>query len=297
MARGSKTVAPTVESSHVGSEVAEQPRAGGQMVPGIAMASQEEMEELAGVGNAGVSDDVNDRGVPLLAIVQKGSPQLDKKKDEKFIEGAEFGDVFNNITKKVYKAEEEPIIVLPCFFRMVWKEWVSRDEGGGYRGAHPRDTPLLRDCKPFTHPETGKVRNDIMILPSGNELHQTVDYYCVLEETWQQIVIPMASTNLGASRTLQTLLDEQKLQIGELPGQVQFRPKPGYWSRVSLKTVYKDDGTYQWYQYSPSIVGPNESRALRDFCKAYAIAVARNEVKVSAPDGDGGAAKGDDIPG
>lgn len=266
----------------------------GQFIPSIAMATAAELEELKGVEGAGVSDNVDDRGVPLLKIVQKSSPQLDKKKDEKYIPGAEFGDVFNNITKALFKAEAEPLIILPCFFRMVYKQWTPLDDGGGFKGSHPRDTALLRQARPFVHPETKKERRDIFVLPNGDELHLTADYYCLLESTWQPIIIPMSSTNLGASRTLQTLLSEIKIQAGN-----QIVTQPAFWSRVALKTVYKDDGTYQWYQYSPELLGANESPALRALCKEFALAAKKNEVKIAEdqPDAGGNASVVDgDIP-
>lgn len=274
-------------------EVVEQ-RAVGQLVPSIGVASADEMVELDGVIGAGVSDNADDRGVPLLSIAHKSGPQVDKKQD-KFIEGLEFGDVFNNISKQFYKTETTPLIVLPCFYRMVWKRWTPRDAGGGFKGTFPRDTPLLRGARPFVHPETEKERRDIFVLPDGDELHQTADYYCVLEDTWQQVVIPMASTNLGASRTLQTLLDDQKIQIGESPN-IQIVTKPAFWSRVALKTVYKDSGDYQWYNYEPSIAGSNDNATLRKFCKAFALSAIRNEVKVSEPEPEvsGGARAADD---
>lgn len=282
MARGNKTVAST-GGSVGGQEVTEQPKAaGGQLVPSIGVASADEMAELDGVIGAGVSDNADDRGVPLLAIAHKAGPQLDKKQD-KYIEGLEFGDVFNNISKKFYKTESEPLIVLPCFYRMVWKRWTPRDAGGGFKGTFPRDTQLLRGAKPFVHPETNKERRDIFVLPDGDELHQTADYYCVLEETWQQVIVPMASTNLGSSRTLQTLLEEQKIQIGE-GASTQIVTKPAFWSRVALKTTYQDSGDFQWYNYSPSIAGENVNVALRRFCKAFALAAIRNEVKISEPE-------------
>ena len=279
-------------------EVAKQDESGGalveknpnQIVPSIRVASAEDMADIDGVVGAGVSDNPEDRGVPLLSIAHKAGPQLDKKQADKYIEGLEFGDVFNNITKAFYKTEETPLVVLPCFSRTVWKRWTPRDAGGGFRGTEPRDSPLLKVARPFVNPEKkdAKPRRDIMVLPDGDELHMTVDYYCVIEDTWQQVVIPMASTNLGASRTLQTLLDEIKIQIGEPPN-VQIVTQPAFWSRVALRTVYKDEGDYQWYNYSPSILGLNENATLKKFCKAYALSVMRNEVKVSEPADDGAA--------
>ena len=61
----------------------------------------------AGKGLQNVSND--DITIPRLAIIQSGSPQR-KKKDEKYIEGAEDGMIFNTVTNEV----NEKIEVIPC---------------------------------------------------------------------------------------------------------------------------------------------------------------------------------------
>ena len=49
----------------------------------------------AGLGLENVTND--DITIPRLAIIQSGSPQR-KKKDEKYIEGADEGMIFNTVT-------------------------------------------------------------------------------------------------------------------------------------------------------------------------------------------------------
>jgi hypothetical protein len=53
----------------------------------------------AGRGLENITND--DITIPRLAIVQSGSPQR-KKKDEKYIEGAEEGNMFNTVTNQLY---------------------------------------------------------------------------------------------------------------------------------------------------------------------------------------------------
>lgn len=61
----------------------------------------------AGRGLENVTND--DITIPRLAIVQAGSPQR-KKKDEKYIEGAEEGNIFNTVTNQLFS---DSIIVIP----------------------------------------------------------------------------------------------------------------------------------------------------------------------------------------
>ena len=77
--------------------------------------------------------------IPRLAVIQSNSPQR-KKKDEKYIEGAEEGDIFNTVTGEIYK---EPLTVIPCAYRKSYVEWIPREKGGGFVQAYnmrPADT-------------------------------------------------------------------------------------------------------------------------------------------------------------
>lgn len=296
MAKSKTATAPaeTEEEKKTGTDIVESKTT--QIIPSIEVADEALLAEMQGVEGAGVSDNVEDRGVPLLYIVQKNSPQIDKKKLEKFIKEAEVGNCFNNLTNELFDAEGDGIPILPCYFRMNWNEWTPRDDGGGFHGSHPRDTPLLRNAKQWVDPEDPeRTRRDIFVMPNGHELRLTAHYFCILEHSWEPIIVPMASTNLTASRKLQTMIGAQKIQAGS-----RIVVKPAFFTTFNLKTVYKDDGNNQWYAYTPSIVGPTVNPALREFAKQFAIACNKNEVKMAAADGEGevdGPAPGkDDIP-
>ena len=99
----------------------------------------------AGLGLENVTND--DITIPRLAIIQSGSPQR-KKKDEKYIEGADEGMIFNTVTNTLYP---ESLEIIPCGFRKTYVEWVPREKGGGLVAVH--------DMKPDgtkTDPKTKK---------------------------------------------------------------------------------------------------------------------------------------------
>lgn len=79
--------------------------------------------------NVGTSDLV----IPRLEIVQALSPCL-KKNDAAFIEGAEVGDVFNTITRELYKYDTG-VLVIPITYKKEYLVWKDRKEGGGFRGS------------------------------------------------------------------------------------------------------------------------------------------------------------------
>ena len=86
----------------------------------------------AGRGLENITND--DITIPRLAIVQAGSPQR-KKKDEKYIEGAEEGNIFNTVTNQLYS---DSITVIPCGYRKSYVEWVPREKGGGLVAVHDK---------------------------------------------------------------------------------------------------------------------------------------------------------------
>lgn len=267
-------------------------------VPGIVVADEAMMAELEGVVGAGLSDSVEDRGTPLIYIAQKGSPQVDER-DAKYLAGLKQGMAFNNLTGQMYDAEHDGFPFLPCFMRMTYEEWTPRDSGGGggYHGSHPRNVDMAAlGAKPFVK-KNGETRRDIFILPNGRELKLTAKYYGVIPATWSPVVIPMASTSLGASVRLQALIGEQKINAGG-----RIVPKPAYFNIYNLKTAYESNEDGTWFQWAVGgILGENTDKQLRDFCKVFAIGCAKNEIKEAKPTDDiggmnGSAPKDDDIP-
>ena len=95
--------------------------------------------KAVGKGLENVSND--DITIPRLAVVQAGSPQR-KKKDEKYIEGAEEGHIFNTVTNQLY--DVEGITVIPCGYKKSYVEWVPRESGGGLVAIHDAVRPLIK---------------------------------------------------------------------------------------------------------------------------------------------------------
>lgn len=83
-----------------------------------------------------------DFAIPFFQILQKLSPQLDKK-DGAYIEGAESGMILNTATGEVFDGQEG-ILVVPCFYKHVHVAWTAREKGGGFRGEYELDDPITR---------------------------------------------------------------------------------------------------------------------------------------------------------
>lgn len=78
--------------------------------------------------------EMGDMVIPRLELVQALSPCINKQKGE-YIEGAEVGDIFNTVTRELFKAENG-VVVCPVLFEKQYLVWKDRKKGGGFRGAY-----------------------------------------------------------------------------------------------------------------------------------------------------------------
>jgi len=248
-------------------------------VPGIVeVTDPNELAEYEGVIGAGQSESVEDRGTPLLYVAQKQSPQCEER-DAKYIKDLKAGMAFNNLTGQMYDTEHDGMPFLPCYMRMVWSEWTPRDDGGGFHGEHHRSLNMESiGAKPFRRNEKSDPRRDIFVMPNGHELKLTAKYYGVIPMTWSPIIIPMALTSLGCSTKLQALIESFKVMING-----RILPKPAYHNTYVLKTTYESNDDGSWFQWAVGEVKPTGDKNLREFCRQFAIACAKNEVKESKP--------------
>lgn len=78
----------------------------------------------------GADMDQSDLLIPMVRILQKMSPEVDKA-TASFIKGAEPGDIYiKNAPNPIIKGEEG-FLFQPCFRRKAFVEWLPRNKGGG----------------------------------------------------------------------------------------------------------------------------------------------------------------------
>ena len=75
----------------------------------------------------------NDISIPRIELIQ-GLSKARKKTDPSYIDGAEEGMLFNNVTRELYGYS---VKVIPIMFRKEFLLWRSIDLGGGFGGSYP----------------------------------------------------------------------------------------------------------------------------------------------------------------
>lgn len=191
-----------------------------------------------------------DLGIPFLTILQKGSPEVDrthKNHQAKKIPGAQAGCIINSVTRTIiYTPEEEPAIVVPCFYEKHYVEWKPRESNGGFVKQHPNPS-ILENC-------TRNEKNQD-ILPNGNLIVTTAYFLALLqnENDTEKVVISMTSTQLKKARAWLNMMMAIK-QNG--------RPLPMFSHKYAISTMIDQNANGSWYGWQIAGVGPVTDRAL-----------------------------------
>lgn len=165
-----------------------------------------------------------DVALPFIRVLQSLSPELSKR-NERFVEGAEEGDLLNTVTLEIYPGEEG-VEFIPCFYEKVFNEWVPRDKGGGYVATYSS----REDAYAQSDPE--------------NDVTDTANIYALVstpEAGWQQAVISLTSTKLRSARRLNSLILMKKREDDE---GVYTPPSFAYTYRLRTVETENDKGRF-----------------------------------------------------
>lgn len=157
-----------------------------------------DLKKAIGAGMAGI--DQSTQGMPLLNIVQKGSPEFDEThRDyaEKHIADAKVGDIFASRGRKILS---QPILVIPLATTSVYTEWKPKTGGGGggFVGTHPLTITGARGYRKGAA-NTPDANKEWL---GQNELKFTI-YMALLYkdgDKWEKGMIAFASTQLKRAR-------------------------------------------------------------------------------------------------
>lgn len=234
------------------------------------------LEDMAEYAGAGASERAQDYSMPFLAVLQKGSPQVNKR-DPKYVRGAEAGMFLNTATLDLYQGEGEEddqdrgVVVVPAHFLICYVEWVPRSAGGGYVATHPIDTPLLKSAR--------KGEKGGLTLPNGNDLVETAYYFCIAEATMDQVVIGFSSTGLATNRQWQTLMQRNKVRNKE----GSLVRAPGFSHRFRLTTKFLKNDSGDWFGVGVADLGWVTDRDVYEAAKSFYKVVSSPDFTMGRP--------------
>jgi hypothetical protein len=219
---------------------------------GGAMVDSEMLKMMGADAGKGVSTASEDNIVPLLYLLQKGSPQLDRADKVKYIKGAKDGDIWVRGTTTVIDGEEEGIEVVPCHFSKCWIQW--KPNRGGFVGRHltrPAEAVLKEE-----ETDGGGTRN-VWRMKNGDAVVETREYVVIITSLPKPLtlVIPMSSTNHTPAREWMGLINNCLI-----PGSDKTAPIYGY--KYRMRSVPKKNDQGSWYMWSITHAGEEDGAAV-----------------------------------
>lgn len=241
----------------------------------------EQTKQDAGMG---ISFKPEDQLLPLIYVLQTGSPIVDKRGDN-HIEGAEPGHFWLRNSIDPIKDGEEGIVAIPCEMQRTWIEWLPNRQGFVAR----HDAPP-RDIKTSTvRGDDGRERQILVRGDSGNTIQDTREFFLLVGG--QPFVLPCTGTKHTFARQWNTYYKQFKH-----PHTGDFMP--AFSRKYRLTTVPASNAVGKWFGIKFQDEG-YVTKPEYDAAKSLCMAVRKGEKKAEAPMAGGhadGTGSDDEIP-
>lgn len=257
----------------------------------------------AGAGMEGATSE--SFAIPFLAVLQKGSPQVDEAGPGPLVEGAKAGMLFDNITSRLYDGKTG-VHIVPCAYRRVFLRWGARgSESSGFKGELlPENVAALRaagkiieiDNQLYFPEEDGTIRRGKDGKVLCDKVADTRNHYVLLLDevtgAWSSALISLASTQIKKSKALMSLLASVKTK-----GPNGLYTPPTFANVVNVTTTPESNDKGNWYGIKFDMVGPVTRGEIYAAAKAFHASVAKGEVTAKYEDqsetvGEAGPANG-----
>jgi hypothetical protein len=195
--------------------------------------------------------------IPFLAVLQKGSPQVDEASGKQ-LKGAKAGMLFDTVSQEMFDGNKG-IPVVQAHFKRVWLRWGARDAGGGFKGeitpeqlAKMRADGQIVDIKGHSYvaDKSGEVDPDENDKVVDTRVHYLLRITDRKKGQYKRCVLSLASTQVRKSKHLMSMFaDLKKEENGE-----EYTPAT-YQSIVTIKTVPEKNDQGTWYGVDFDITG------------------------------------------
>ena len=202
------------------------------------------------------NQDMSDRKLPIIELLQSNSPQVTEAKGKIWA-----GQFRNTVTGEIY----DEVLFVPAITDHCWTEWLPRDDGGGFRGRHRKDGKVVVDAigrnggraigkLPVPQPPDPKTQK-----PQPNhELVESFEIYGIVYdaktgEILGFAMVPFTSTKIKVYRAWNSAIGNFAPTINGrklAPGQV-----PIFAHRVKMSSESETRGQYT---YMVPVLGPAE---------------------------------------
>ena len=134
------------------------------------------LEQFASDGLEKVT--ARDVKLPIIKVLTSNSPALNES-DSKYNEDARPGDIFNEVSNRVYKGKKG-MLVVPCYFVNTFNEWADRGESAGRPVAIHGDPAIMKTTQ---RADDGKDRTQ-----DGTYIEDTGNHFVfILDEDYNPV--------------------------------------------------------------------------------------------------------------
>jgi hypothetical protein len=233
--------------------------------------------------------------VPFIAILQKGSPQVEDD-NPKQIAGAKAGMFMNTATGELFDGKTTGIKVIPVHRTRQFIEWIPKDEGGGLVKVYAPDAPEVLAVLGKDR-QYGKLK-----IGDGNDLVETFSVFALLvkdDGDYDRVVISFASSQIGVYK--RWMMKAQSIKVTTADG--RKRVPPMFSHLYTLTTIFTQKKENTWYKFNtdtqePVALAPDSelyvaARNFRALVTNGKVTANYESSGADVPDGEGGIGSGD----
>lgn len=229
----------------------------------------------------GISFRPEDQLLPLIYILQSGSPIVEKR-SESYIPGAEPGHFWLRNAIQPIRSGEEGISAIPVDMKETWVEWLPNR--GGFVARH--EAPPIDMMTKMIRGDDGRERSALVRRDSGNIISDTRELYIIVDG--DPYVLPCTSTKHTFARQWQTMWHRFK---HPKTGRIM----PAFSRKYKLTTIPASNAIGKWFAIKFQDVGETTIPEIKlgiSFSDALMTGAKKPEAPVSMAEGS----KGEDIP-
>lgn len=213
--------------------------------------------------------------VPYLRILQQLSKEL-QKGHQKYIKGAEAGEVINSATKQRWNGEEG-MYVIPVAFSHRYQAW--RPNNGGPADDYGSNDALYKSLTPN---EKGKRVN-----AEGNEVTDACQYFVLVVDPqsgdYEMGVISMSGSQAKKSRQWNSVIANRRIKT---PAGTKTPPMFFYAYKVTTVAESNEQGNWFGWSISPdegmAVTSLPNARSILEDAKATRERISAGEIKTQA---------------
>ena len=224
------------------------------------------------------NQDMSDRKLPIIELLQSNSPEVAESKGKVYA-----GQFRNTVTNEIY----EEVFFVPAVTDTCWTEWIPRDDGGGFKGRHPKKAKIVADAIARNGSPIGKLKVPQPPDPKTNrpqpdhELVESREIYGILYNPTDGDIlgfamIPFTSTKIKAYKgwcssignfapTFYGVKDSTGQSHGQFPTKEAAEKKAGSVAGSTIQPIKFRPGEFPMFGHRVKMTSVSETKGTNTY--------------------------------